>query len=54
VVFLFYRMLTICDRGFEHSTTPMPGIGWESKSPLKDLIPIELSAGPRERESLLR
>jgi hypothetical protein len=26
----------------------MPGIGWEPKSPLKDLIPIESSAGPSQ------
>jgi hypothetical protein len=26
----------------------MPGVSWEAKSPLKDLIPIELLAGPSQ------
>jgi hypothetical protein len=40
-----YRMLSVHDRGSEHSATPMPGVGWESKSPLKDLVPIASLAG---------
>jgi hypothetical protein len=28
-------------RGSEHLATPMPGIGWEACSPLKDLVLIE-------------
>ena len=32
-------------RGSERLATPMPGIGWEPCSPLKELVPIELLVG---------
>jgi hypothetical protein len=41
-----YGMLTVHDRGSEHSTTPMPGVALQS--PLRDLVPIESSAGPSQ------
>ena len=39
-------LLLISARGSEHSATPMPGI--KLQSPIRDLIPIELSAGPSQ------
>jgi hypothetical protein len=43
---ILYGLLTIHIRGSEQSATPMPGIGWESKSLLKALIQVKSSAGP--------
>jgi hypothetical protein len=39
-------LLLISARGSERSTTPMPGV--ELQSPIRDLIPIESSAGPSQ------
>jgi hypothetical protein len=46
VVFLFGECLTVFTRESTCLATPMPGVAWELKSPLKELIPIELMAGP--------
>jgi hypothetical protein len=35
-------------RGKGHMSTPMPGIGWETCFPLKDLVPIESEVGPSQ------
>jgi hypothetical protein len=41
-----YGMLTIFVRESTCSTAPMPGIAWELKSPIEELILIESVAGP--------
>jgi hypothetical protein len=43
-----WNALIIFVRESTHSATPMPGVSWELKSPLKELIPIKSMAGPSQ------
>jgi hypothetical protein len=46
VAFRFVECLIVFARESTCSATPMLGITWELKSPIKELIPIESMAGP--------
>jgi hypothetical protein len=46
VAFLFVECLTVFTRESTHLATPMLGVAWELNSPLKELFPIESTAGP--------
>jgi hypothetical protein len=46
IVKAYRRLLLISIRGSERSLTPMPGVTLQS--PIRDLIPIESSAGPSQ------
>jgi hypothetical protein len=41
----FLFLTDLHNRGSKRSATPMPGVAWELKSPIKELIPIESVAG---------
>jgi hypothetical protein len=43
---LVARQSALTVRESTRSATPMPGVNWELKSPLKELVPIESTAGP--------
>jgi hypothetical protein len=48
VAFKFDECSTVFSRGLERSSTPIPGVIQELKSPIQELIPIRSSAGPSQ------